>query len=123
MAPEQSRYGPFHAVFWVQGEQDYDEGTTAETYAAKLTSVIGKSRVIQPGLPWYVAINSNTINGNGARTGQQAVVMAGTALGGPDLDVLRLATDTDEGMIHFTNATGIRTMGESWLTIARSLRP
>lgn len=110
----------FDAVIWIQGENDYEAGTTAVAYAASLTSVINKSRVLQPALKWYVALNSNGPGGNGTRTGQQNVITAGTALAAPDLDALRLTTDTDAGSVHF-QGDGLRVLGLSFLSIIQSL--
>lgn len=80
----------YTAVIWVQGESDspYGANLSPEESFENLLFVINKSREIQPGITWYVALDG-FYGSKPARAAQQRLIDAGIVLQGGDLDLIR----------------------------------
>lgn len=79
------------AIFWGQGENDTNSGTTQTAYTTGLNSVIAKSRAAGFAGPWFVAKQSwyvSTVS-SAIQAAQAAVLNSGSGVyAGPDADSL-----------------------------------
>lgn len=110
----------FDAVLWVQGESDFAEGISeSETYQ-NMKFVIEQSRLVQPGLKWFVALDSALTSpiDNRVRLAQKRIIREGLAFQGPDLDqTLRTNIDWMQGDPTKGNefvGEGLRQHGLQW---------
>ena len=78
----------FDAVLWHQGESDWGEKITEEESYQNMKEIILRSREIQPGLKWFIALNSNLGAPEDApiRNAQKKIISEHLALIGPDTD-------------------------------------
>lgn len=78
----------YDAVLWVQGESDLINGLGEELSYQNLRFIIEESRRVQPGLVWFVALNSlsSAVEDNFVRRAQKRIIAEGIAFEGADLD-------------------------------------
>lgn len=106
----------FDAVLWHQGESDWSEKIPYEVSYRNMKWLVERSREVQPGLPWIVAINSMKGAPKDApiRRAQLKIIEEGLALRGPDTDELRKNLSWIEpGGAEFVG-DGLRQHGRLW---------
>ena len=107
----------FRAVLWHQGETDIN--MNSDDYARQLTELIRDSRQsIGWSPPWFVAQvsyhNPTNRSSPAVRAGQKKLWDAGTALEGPDTDLLTGDNRENGGKgIHFSGK-GLQAHGRAW---------
>lgn len=112
---------PYTAVLWVQGESDRGLGISAEESYSNLKTVIERSRAVQPGLPWYVALDGGSVDGGPARTAQLRLIQEGIALAGPDIDELRKDHSNFEADLSEFQGPGFQRHAQAWFQILRAM--
>ncbi len=91
-------------ILWHQGEHDEKYGIPEEESYANIKRLVILSRTIIPGLPWIVALNSQSLPSANApiRRAQKRLINEGLVLEGPDTDTLREdRSNMDEDNLHF----------------------
>lgn len=106
----------FDAVLWIQGESDVGEYFTEEQSYQNMKKVILRSREVQPGLVWFIALNSMRGQSENApiRKAQKRIIREGLAYVGPDTDKIRTNPDWVEASGAEFVAEGLREHGRVW---------
>lgn len=111
----------YDAVLWVQGESDVGELIPGEETCANLKAVIQASLEVQPGLDWYVALNSQPYLSKDfpTRIAERTLIDQGWALQGPDTDTLRTHVDyVEPSAVEFTG-DGLRAHADLWYQVLK----
>lgn len=109
----------YEAVLWVQGESDWVEKFAEEQTYQNMKRLILESRKVQPGLPWFVALNSFKTDPkeNRVRNSQRRIISEGLAFQGPDTDTIRdNPTWVEKGFGEFVG-DGLREHARLWFEV------
>lgn len=105
----------FDAVLWLGGESDWFEKRPADQIYSNMQRMIFSARAKQPGLPWFVALNSyRTSRDNPVRQAQQRLIDEGIVFAGPDLDPIRDNPAWVEKSGTEYAGDGLRVVGRYW---------
>lgn len=108
----------YDAVLWVQGEADSGlHMSTAQTYN-NMVQIINLSRLAQPDLIWYVALDGPA--DQATRNAQKQLVANGYALQGPDVDVMRSNPAFVEAYGAEFSGAGLKEHGRLWDEVLKS---
>lgn len=111
----------FDAVLWVQGESDIGERIDEDQTYENMRTIILRSRTIQPGLVWFIALNSHktTPKDNSVRRAQLRLIADSLALQGPDTDSLRDTPEWVETSFGEFVGEGLRQHGRLWYEVLK----
>lgn len=111
----------FDAVLWVQGESDWVEKFDEERTYANMKALIHASRVMQPSIKWFIALNSFKTDPreNRVRNAQRRIIAEGLALKGPDTDTLRDNPKWVEAGYGEFVGDGLREHGRLWFEVLK----
>lgn len=112
------RAGRYDACLWVQGESDSGLHMSEDQTFNNMVQIINLSRMIQPDLIWYVALDGPA--DQATRRAQQRIITSGYAQQGPDVDVMRSnPAFVEPGGGEFAGA-GLAEHGRLWHEILKS---
>lgn len=112
----------YDAILWVQGEADSGLGLSEDTTYNNMVFIINTSRLAQPDIVWYVALDSSRgfPDNNPTRNAQRRIIRDGYALQGPDVDTMRSNTAFVEATGAEFSGAGLREHGRLWYEALKS---